>query len=115
MLSRPSSDSLIRMMPVALSLPKRRAASRSIRRWFGPRARIDMLGLIVVGRAPLLPGERRSSLFSTVLSVLARGHRRNALGCVRRRVRGGAAAPHAGMVESPPRGGFMPPAIQRSA
>jgi NhaP-type Na+/H+ or K+/H+ antiporter len=92
------SLTVIRMLPVALSLYRRhlRGISVLFASWFGPRGLASIvLGLIVVEEAPLLPGQDEIELVvaSTVLlSVLLHGVTAAPLSAVyARRVEGMAA------------------------
>ena len=84
------SLTLIRMLPVALSLygTHLRSVSVLFAGWFGPRGLASIvLGLIVVEEAPLLPGRGRDrgggSADGAAQCAAARGYRCPALGCVR--------------------------------
>jgi sodium/hydrogen antiporter len=116
------SLTLIRMLPVALSLygTHLRGVSVLFAGWFGPRGLASIvLGLIVVEEAPLLPGrnEIESVVALTVLlSVLLHGITAAPLSAVyARRVRGMAADAQEkqGTVEAPIHGGSVPPGIKR--
>ena len=116
------SLTLIRMLPVALSLygTHLRRVSVLFAGWFGPRGLASIvLGLIVVEEAPLLPG--RDEIVAVValtvlLSVLLHGVTAAPLSAVYgRRVQGMVAdAPEKqATVEAPTHGGSVPPGIQR--
>jgi sodium/hydrogen antiporter len=116
------SLTLIRMLPVAASLigTRLRGVSMLFIGWFGPRGLASIvLGLIVVSEAPLLPGREEIELvvaLTVLLSVLLHGVTAAPLSAVySRRVQGMAAdAPEMqGAVESPTRGGSMPPSIRK--
>ena len=116
------SLTLIRMLPVALSLygTHLRGVSVLFAGWFGPRGLASIvLGLIVVEEAPLLPGrnEIESVVALTVLlSVLLHGITAAPLSAVyASRVRGMAADAQEkqGTVEAPIHGGSVPPGIKR--
>jgi NhaP-type Na+/H+ or K+/H+ antiporter len=81
------SLTLIRMLPVALSLygTHLRGASVLFAGWFGPRGLASIvLGLIVVEEAPRARRDRGGgSAGSAAQCAAARDHRRPALGCVR--------------------------------
>lgn len=112
------SLTLIRMLPVALSLYGKhlRGISVLFAGWFGPRGLASIvLGLIVVvEEAPLLPGRDEIEMvvgLTVLLSVLLHGLTSAPLSAVyARRVEGMAAdAPEKqGTVEAPTRMGFMP-------
>src|SRR5215204_656064 len=92
------SLTLIRMLPVALSLygTNLRSASVLFAGWFGPRGLASIvLGLIVVEEAPLLPGRDEIELvvaLTVLLSVLLHGVTAAPLSAVyARRVQGMAA------------------------
>ena len=116
------SLTLIRMLPVALSLygTHLRRVSVLFAGWFGPRGLASIvLGLIVVEEAPLLPG--RDEIVAVValtvlLSVLLHGVTAAPLSAVYgRRVQGMVAdAPEKqATVEAPTHEGSVPPGIQR--
>ena len=116
------SLTVIRMLPVALSLygTHLRGVSVLFAGWFGPRGLASIvLGLIVVEEAPLLAGREEIELVVAVtvlLSVLLHGLTSAPLSAVyARRVQGMAAdtPEKQGTVESPTRGGSVPPSIQR--
>jgi NhaP-type Na+/H+ or K+/H+ antiporter len=116
------SLTLIRMLPVALSLygTHLRGVSVVFAGWFGPRGLASIvLGLIVVEEAPLLPGRDEIEAvvaLTVLLSVLLHGITAAPLSAVyARRVRGMVAgAPEKqGTVEAPTRAGSVPPSIQR--
>jgi len=116
------SLTLIRMLPVALSLygTHLRGVSVLFAGWFGPRGLASIvLGLIVVEKAPLLPGrdEIESVVAITVLlSVLLHGVTAAPLSAVyARRVQGmeADAQEKQGRVEAPTHGGSVPPSLQR--
>ena len=111
------SLTLIRMLPVALSLYGKhlRGISVLFAGWFGPRGLGSIvLGLIVVEEAPLLPGRDEIEMvvaLTVLLSVLLHGLTAAPLSALyARRVEGMAAdAPEKqGAVESPTRGGSVP-------
>ena len=110
------SLTLIRMLPVALSLYGKhlRGISVLFAGWFGPRGLGSIvLGLIVVEEAPLLPGRDEIEAvvaLTVLLSVLLHGLTAAPLSeAYARRVEGMAAdAPEKqGAVESPTRGGSL--------
>jgi len=116
------SLTLIRMLPVALSLYgiNLRSASVLFAGWFGPRGLASIvLGLIVVEEAPLLPGRDEIEAvvaLTVLLSVLLHGITAAPLSAVyARRVQGMVAgAPEKqGTVEAPTHVGSVPPGIQR--
>jgi sodium/hydrogen antiporter len=116
------SLTLIRMLPVALSLygTHLRGISVLFAGWFGPRGLASIvLGLIVVEEAPLLPGRDEIEAvvaLTVLLSVLLHGITAAPLSAAyARRVRGMVAnAPEKqGTVEAPTRAGSVPPGIQR--
>jgi sodium/hydrogen antiporter len=116
------SLTLIRMLPVALSLygTHLRGVSVLFAGWFGPRGLASIvLGLIVVEEAQLLPGrgEIESVVALTVLlSVLLHGLTAAPLSAVyARRVRGmeADAQEKQGTVEAPTHEGSVPPGIKR--
>jgi sodium/hydrogen antiporter len=116
------SLTLIRMLPVALSLygTYLRGVSVVFAGWFGPRGLASIvLGLIVVEEAPLLPGRDEIEAvvaLTVLLSVLLHGITAAPLSAVyARRVRGMVAgAPEKqGTVEAPTRAGSVLPSIQR--
>ena len=116
------SLTLIRMLPVALSLygTNLRSVSVLFAGWFGPRGLASIvLGLIVVEEAPLLPGRDEIELvvaLTVLLSVLLHGVTAAPLSAVyARRVQGMVAgAPEKqGRVEAPTHVGSVPPGIQR--
>src|SRR5215211_7825336 len=116
------SLTLIRMLPVALSLygTHLRGISVLFAGWFGPRGLASIvLGLIVVEEAPLLAGRDELEMvvaLTVLLSVLLHGLTAAPLSAVyARRVDGMAAdAPEKqATVESPTRGGSVPPSIRR--
>jgi sodium/hydrogen antiporter len=116
------SLTVIRMLPVALSLygTHLRGTSVLFAGWFGPRGLASIvLGLIVVEEAPLLAGRDEIELvvaLTVLLSVLLHGLTAAPLSAVyARRVDGMAAdAPEKqATVESPTRGGSVPPSIRR--
>jgi sodium/hydrogen antiporter len=111
------SLTLIRMLPVALSLYGKhlRGISVLFAGWFGPRGLGSIvLGLIVVEEAPLLPGRDEIEMvvaLTVLLSVLLHGLTAAPLSALyARRVEGMEAdAPEKqGAVESPTRGGSVP-------
>jgi sodium/hydrogen antiporter len=116
------SLTLIRMLPVALSLygTHLRTVSVLFAGWFGPRGLASIvLGLIVVEEAPLLPGRDEIEAvvaLTVLLSVLLHGITAAPLSAVyARRVRGmveGAPEKQA-TVEAPTRAGSVPPGIRR--
>jgi NhaP-type Na+/H+ or K+/H+ antiporter len=116
------SLTVIRMLPVALSLLRTRLRGISVlfAGWFGPRGLASIvLGLIVVEEAPLLPGRDEIEMvvaLTVLLSVLLHGVTAAPLSAVYgRRVQGMAAdAPEKqATVESPTRGGSVPPSNRR--
>jgi NhaP-type Na+/H+ or K+/H+ antiporter len=116
------SLTLIRMLPVALSLygTNLRSASVLFAGWFGPRGLASIvLGLIVVEEAPLLPGRDEIEVvvaLTVLLSVLLHGVTAAPLSAVyARRVQGMAAdtPEKQGTVEAPTHGGSVPPGIRR--
>src|SRR5215211_7284956 len=117
------SLTLIRMLPVALSLygTHLRGISVLFAGWFGPRGLASIvLGLIVVvEETPLLPGRDEIEAvvaLTVLLSVLLHGVTAAPLSAVyARRVQGMVAgAPEKqGTVEAPIHGGSVPPGIQR--
>ena len=116
------SLTLIRMLPVALSLygTNLRSVSVLFAGWFGPRGLASIvLGLIVVEEAPLLPGRDEIEAvvaLTVLLSVLLHGITAAPLSAVyARRVRGMAADAQEkqGTVEVPIHGGSVPPGIKR--
>jgi len=116
------SLTLIRMLPVALSLygTYLRGVSVVFAGWFGPRGLASIvLGLIVVEEAPLLPGRDEIEAvvaLTVLLSVLLHGITAAPLSAVyARRVRGmvAGAQEKQGTVEAPTRAGSVPPSIQR--
>src|SRR5215203_1621485 len=116
------SLTLIRMLPVALSLygTHLRGVSVLFAGWFGPRGLASIvLGLIVVEEAPLLPGRDEIEAvvaLTVLLSVLLHGVTAAPLSAVyARRVQGMAAdtPEKQGTVEAPTHGGSVPPGIRR--
>jgi len=116
------SLTLIRMLPVALSLygTHLRGVSVLFAGWFGPRGLASIvLGLIVVEEAPLLPGRdviEAVVALTVLLSVLLHGLTAVPLSAVyARRVRGmdADAQEKQGTVEPRTHGGSVPPGIQR--
>jgi sodium/hydrogen antiporter len=116
------SLTLIRMLPVALSLygTHLRGVSVLFAGWFGPRGLASIvLGLIVVEEAPLLPGRGEIEAvvaLTVLLSVLLHGVTAAPLSAAyARRVQGMVAgAPEKqGPVEAPTHGGSVPPGIKR--
>jgi NhaP-type Na+/H+ or K+/H+ antiporter len=116
------SLTLIRMLPVALSLygTNLRSVSVLFAGWFGPRGLASIvLGLIVVEEAPLLPGRDEIEAvvaLTVLLSVLLHGLTAAPLSAVyARRVQGmDADTPEKqGTVEAPTHVGSVPPGIQR--
>jgi NhaP-type Na+/H+ or K+/H+ antiporter len=116
------SLTLIRMLPVALSLygTHLRGVSVLFAGWFGPRGLASIvLGLIVVEEASLLPGRDEIEAvvaLTVLLSVLLHGITAAPLSAVyARRVRGmvANAQEKQGTVEAPIHGGSVPPGIQR--
>jgi sodium/hydrogen antiporter len=116
------SLTLIRMLPVALSLfgTHLRGVSVLFAGWFGPRGLASIvLGLIVVEEAPLLPGRDEIEAvvaLTVLLSVLLHGITAAPLSAAyARRVRGMVAnAPEKqGTIEAPIHAGSVPPGIQR--
>jgi sodium/hydrogen antiporter len=116
------SLTLIRMLPVALSLSGTHLRSVSVlfAGWFGPRGLASIvLGLIVVEEAPLLPGRDEIEAvvaLTVLLSVLLHGVTAAPLSAAyARRVQGMVAgAPEKqATVEAPTHGGSVPPGIQR--
>jgi sodium/hydrogen antiporter len=116
------SLTLIRMLPVALSLygTHLRGVSVLFAGWFGPRGLASIvLGLIVVEEAPLLPGREEIEAvvaLTVLLSVLLHGVTAVPLSAVyARRVRGmeADAQEKQGTVEAPTQGGSVPPGIKR--
>jgi sodium/hydrogen antiporter len=116
------SLTLIRMLPVALSLygTHLRGVSVLFAGWFGPRGLASIvLGLIVVEEAPLLPGREEIEAvvaLTVLLSVLLHGVTAVPLSAVyARRVRGmeADAQEKQGTVEAPTQGGSVPPGMQR--
>jgi sodium/hydrogen antiporter len=116
------SLTLVRMLPVALSLygTHLRGISVLFAGWFGPRGLASIvLGLIVVEEAPLLAGRDEIELvvaLTVLLSVLLHGLTAAPLSAVYARQVDGMAADtpeKQGTVESPTRGGSVPPSIQR--
>ena len=111
------SLSVIRMLPVALSLLRTRLRSISVlfMGWFGPRGLASIvLGLIVVGEAPLFAGREEMGLvvaLTVLLSVLLHGVTAAPLSAVyaRRVERMAADAPERrGTIEPPPSVGSVP-------
>jgi NhaP-type Na+/H+ or K+/H+ antiporter len=116
------SLTLIRMLPVALSLigTHLRSVSVLFAGWFGPRGLASIvLGLIVVEETPLLPGRGEIEAvvaLTVLLSVLLHGITAAPLSAVyARRVQGMVAdAPEKrGAVEAPTHRDSVPPDIQR--
>jgi NhaP-type Na+/H+ or K+/H+ antiporter len=116
------SLTLIRMLPVALSLygTHLRGISVLFAGWFGPRGLASIvLGLIVVEEAPLLPGRDEIEAvvaLTVLLSVLLHGVTAAPLSAVyARRVQGmvTGAQEKQGTVEAPTHGGSVPPGIKR--
>ena len=116
------SLTLIRMLPVALSLygTHLRGVSVLFAGWFGPRGLASIvLGLIVVEEAPLLPGRDEIEAvvaLTVLLSVLLHGVTAAPLSAAyARRVQGmvAGAQEKQGTVEAPTHGGSVPPGIQR--
>ena len=116
------SLTLIRMLPVALSLygTHLRGVSVLFAGWFGPRGLASIvLGLIVVEEAPLLPGRDEIEAvvaLTVLLSVLLHGLTAVPLSAAyARRVRGmeAGAQEKQGMVEAPTHGNSVPPGIER--
>jgi sodium/hydrogen antiporter len=116
------SLTLIRMLPVALSLygTHLRGVSILFAGWFGPRGLASIvLGLIVVEEAPLLPGRGEIEAvvaLTVVLSVLLHGVTAAPLSAVyARRVRGmvANAQEKQGMIDAPTHVGSVPPGIKR--
>jgi sodium/hydrogen antiporter len=116
------SLTLIRMLPVALSLygTHLRGVSVLFAGWFGPRGLASIvLGLIVVEEAPLLPGRGEIEAvvaLTVLLSVLLHGVTAAPLSAAyARRVQGMVAgAPEKqATVEAPTHGGSVPPGMQR--
>jgi NhaP-type Na+/H+ or K+/H+ antiporter len=116
------SLTLIRMLPVALSLygTHLRGVSVLFAGWFGPRGLASIvLGLIVVEEAPLLPGREEIEAvvaLTVLLSVLLHGVTAVPLSAVyARRVRGmeADAQEKQATVEAPTQGGSVPPGIKR--
>ena len=116
------SLTLIRMLPVALSLygTHLRGVSVLFAGWFGPRGLASIvLGLIVVEEAPLLPGRDEIEAvvaLTVLLSVLLHGITAAPLSAAyARRVQGmvAGAQEKQGTVEAPTHGGSVPPGIQR--
>jgi NhaP-type Na+/H+ or K+/H+ antiporter len=116
------SLTLIRMLPVALSLygTHLRGVSVLFAGWFGPRGLASIvLGLIVVEEAPLLPGRGEIEAvvaLTVLLSVLLHGITAAPLSAVyARRVRGmvADAQEKQGTVEAPSYEGSGPPGMQR--
>jgi NhaP-type Na+/H+ or K+/H+ antiporter len=112
------SLTLIRMLPVALSLygTDLRGVSVLFAGWFGPRGLASIvLGLIVVEEAPLLPGRGEIEAvvaLTVVLSVLLHGVTAAPLSAVyARRVRGMVvdAQEKQGLVDAPTHEGSVPP------
>jgi NhaP-type Na+/H+ or K+/H+ antiporter len=116
------SLTLIRMLPVALSLygTHLRGVSVLFAGWFGPRGLASIvLGLIVVEEAPLLPGRDEIEAvvaLTVLLSVLLHGLTAAPLSAVyARRVQGmvAGAQEKQGTLEAPTRAGSVPTSIQR--
>jgi sodium/hydrogen antiporter len=116
------SLTLIRMLPVALSLygTHLRGVSVLFAGWFGPRGLASIvLGLIVVAVAPLLPGRDEIEAvvaLTVLLSVLLHGLTAAPLSAVyARHVRGmvANAQEKQGTVEAPTHGDSVSPGIQR--
>jgi sodium/hydrogen antiporter len=116
------SLTLIRMLPVALSLygTHLRGVSVLFAGWFGPRGLASIvLGLIVVEEAPLLPGRGEIEAvvaLTVLLSVLLHGITAAPLSAVYARRVGGMAADaqeKQGTIEAPIHGGSVPPSIKR--
>ena len=116
------SLTLIRMLPVALSLygTHLRGVSVLFAGWFGPRGLASIvLGLIVVEEAPLLPGRDEIEAvvaLTVLLSVLLHGVTAAPLSAAyARRVQGMVAdAPEKqATVEAPIHGGSVPPGNKR--
>jgi len=116
------SLTLIRMLPVALSLygTHLRGVSVLFAGWFGPRGLASIvLGLIVVEEAPLLPGRGEIEAvvaLTVLLSVLLHGVTAVPLSAVyARRVRGmeADAQEKQGTVEAPTHGDSVSPGMQR--
>jgi NhaP-type Na+/H+ or K+/H+ antiporter len=116
------SLTLIRMLPVALSLygTHLRGVSVLFAGWFGPRGLASIvLGLIVVEEAPLLSGRGEIEAvvaLTVLLSVLLHGITAAPLSAAyARRVRGmvADAQEKQGTGEAPAHGGSVPPGIQR--
>jgi sodium/hydrogen antiporter len=116
------SLTLIRMLPVALSLygTHLRGVSVLFAGWFGPRGLASIvLGLIVVEEAPLLPGRDEIEAvvaLTVLLSVLLHGITAAPLSAAyARRVQGmvANAQEKQGTVEAPTHGGSVPPGIKR--
>jgi sodium/hydrogen antiporter len=116
------SLTLIRMLPVALSLygTHLRGVSVLFAGWFGPRGLASIvLGLIVVEEAPLLPGRGEIEAvvaLTVLLSVLLHGVTAVPLSAVyARRVRGmeAEAQEKQGTVEAPTPEGPVPPGMHR--
>jgi NhaP-type Na+/H+ and K+/H+ antiporter len=111
------SLSVIRMLPVALSLLQTRLRGISVlfAGWFGPRGLASIvLGLIVVGEAPLFAGREEMGLvvaLTVLLSVLLHGVTAAPLSAVyARRVEGMAAdvPEKQGTIEPPTSVGSVP-------
>src|SRR5215204_4246328 len=116
------SLTLIRMLPVALSLygTHLRGVSVLFAGWFGPRGLASIvLGLIVVEEAPLLPGRGEIEAvvaLTVLLSVLLHGVTAAPLSAVyASRVRGmeADAQEKQGTVEAPTHGDSISPGMQR--
>ena len=116
------SLTVIRMLPVAASLlgTHLRGISVLFAGWFGPRGLASIvLGLIVIAEAPQLAGAGEIELvvaLTVLLSVLLHGVTAAPLSALyARRVQAMAAdAPEKqGTVESPTRGGPVPPSTRR--
>jgi NhaP-type Na+/H+ or K+/H+ antiporter len=116
------SLTLIRMLPVALSLygTHLRGVSVLFAGWFGPRGLASIvLGLIVVEEAPLLPGRDEIEAvvaLTVLLSVLLHGVTAAPLSAVyARRVQGmvANAQEKQGTVEAPTHVGSVSPGIKR--
>jgi len=118
------SLSVIRMLPVALSLLQTRLRGISVlfAGWFGPRGLASIvLGLIVVGEAPLFAGREEMGLvvaLTVLLSVLLHGITAAPLSEVyARRVEGMAAdtAEKQGTIEPPTSVGCVPAGGSKSS
>jgi NhaP-type Na+/H+ or K+/H+ antiporter len=116
------SLTLIRMLPVALSLygTHLRGVSVLFAGWFGPRGLASIvLGLIVVEEAPLLPGRDEIEAvvaLTVLLSVLLHGITAAPLSAAyARRVQGmvANAQEKQGTVEAPTHVGSVPPGMKR--